>query len=522
MMVDRWLPPERPENTTCQHDGFSRESSILPWRVAAQKRASPMTDAEHLEVRKDDRYRRFFDAAPDAMVVADHNTRIVLLNASAESQFGYNRDELIGQPVKVIVPMGLAKRVRRAGAAAVPPSPGSPPLGPVTELVGRRKDGSVFPIEITLGSMESAEGILVTAAIRDISARKKIDAGLLERVEARQVIEEALFVEKERAEVTLDCIGDAVMCTDARGNVTFLNLVAEAMTGWSREEAAGRPLRDVFRIVDATSHETIPDPMERAVDRNRVVHLPTNTLLIRRDGFETPIEDSASPIHDREGRSTGAVIVFRDVTAVRAIAIQLTHLAHHDYLTGLPNRMLLNDRIDQAIAVARRKHNKVGLLFLDLDRFKEINDSLGHSVGDAVLQAVGRCLVKCVRASDTVSRQGGDEFVVLLSDMENAGLASATATRMLQAVEQIPSVDEHALHLTASIGVCVYPDDGSDAETLLRHADTAMYQAKLKGRKGYQCYDPSIPEAGRDRPEAPDPASAPGKSNAPGTRTSRF
>ena len=221
--------------------------------------------------------------------------------------------------------------------------------------------------------MEGADGILVTASIRDISTRKNTDAHLLERAEERKVMEEALFVEKERAQVTLDSIGDAVMCTDASGNVTFLNIVAETMTGWPRQEAAGRPLAQVFRIVDATSGETIPDPMERAVARDRVVHLPTNTLLIRRDGFKTPIEDSAAPIHDREGNITGAVIIFRDVTAARAMALQLTQLAQHDYLTGLPNRMLLNDRISQAIASARRHRNKLGVLFLDVDGFKRIN-----------------------------------------------------------------------------------------------------------------------------------------------------
>src|ERR1700681_3183248 len=230
----------------------------------------------------------------------------------------------------------------------------------------------------------------------------------------RKIVEDALFVEKERAQVTLNSIGDAVASTDSAGNITFLNLVAEKMTGWSLQEAAGRPMAEVLRIMDATSHETTPNPMETAVARNETVHLPPNCVLIRRDGFETPIEDSVSPIHDRKGQASGAVIVFHDVSASQAMALQMTHSAHHDFLSGLPNRILLNDRVDQAIAAASRHMQKLAVLFLDLDGFKHINDSLGHPTGDKLLQSIAKRLVECVRGSDTVSRQGGDEFFVLL------------------------------------------------------------------------------------------------------------
>ena len=147
-----------------------------------------------------------------------------------------------------------------------------------------------------------------------------------------------------------------------------------------------------------------------------------------------PIEDSVAPIHDREGQATGAVIVFRDVSAARAMALQITHSAEHDFLTGLPNRMLLNDRISQAIALAPRHMKQVAVLFLDLDGFKHINDSLGHPIGDKLLQSIAKRLVDCVRGSDTVSRQGGDEFVVLLSEVQQSDDAAITARRMLKAV----------------------------------------------------------------------------------------
>jgi len=308
----------------------------------------------------------------------------------------------------------------------------------------------------------------------------------------RKNMEEALFVVKERAQVTLNCIGDAVVCTDLAGNITFLNLVAEKMTGWPWEEAVGRPMGEVIRIQDAVTRETTPNPMDAAVGLNRTVHLPSDCILIRRDGFETPIEDSVAPIHDREGKATGAVIVFRDVSVARAMAAQMTHSAQHDFLTGLPNRVLLNDRVNQAIGLAARHAKKVAVLFLDLDGFKHINDSLGHPIGDKLLQSVAKRLVSCVRSSDTVSRQGGDEFVVLLSEMEQQEDAAISALRILGAVSEAHSIDQHDLHLTTSIGVSVYPGDGLDAETLVKNADTAMYQAKENGRQSYQFFKPAM------------------------------
>src|SRR5580704_4493782 len=308
----------------------------------------------------------------------------------------------------------------------------------------------------------------------------------------RNSMEEALFVEKELAEVTLNSIGDAVACTDIAGNITFLNLVAEKMTGWPREEVKDRPMAEVLRILDATSRETIPNPMELAVEKNRTVHLPLNCVLVRRDGFEIPIEDSVSPIHDREGKAMGAVIVFRDVSVAQAMALQMAHSAQHDFLTGLPNRMLLNDRVSQAIVLAHRHMKKVAVLFLDLDGFKHINDSLGHPIGDKLLQSVAKRLVDCGRSSDTVSRQGGDEFVVLLSEVEQSDDAAITARRMLQAVAEPHSIRQHELHVSTSIGVSIFPDDGLDAETLIKNADTAMYQAKENGHQSYQFFKPAM------------------------------
>lgn len=284
----------------------------------------------------------------------------------------------------------------------------------------------------------------------------------------------------ERAQATLESIGDAVACTDRAGNLTFLNAVAERMTGWSWAEAAGRPMDEVFRILDASTRAVIPNPMEIAAGQDQTVHLRLNAVLLRRDGSEVPIEDSAAPIRGRDGQADGAVIVFRDVTAARAKEREIAHLARHDFLTGLPNRMLLEDRIVQALALARRRDGQIAILFLDLDDFKRVNDSLGHAVGDRLLQSVASRLLECVRASDTVSRQGGDEFVMLLADVDGRH-ASMTAERMLKAISEPHQIDGQLVRVSASIGVSTSPEGGTDARALIHNADASMYRAKHEG-----------------------------------------
>ena len=304
----------------------------------------------------------------------------------------------------------------------------------------------------------------------------------------RKVVKDALYIEKEHAVVTLNSIGSAVLCTGVSGNVTYLNLAAESMTGWRRDEAIGRPLAEVFNIIDGGTRRTARDSMGMAVEQNRTVGLTVNCVLIRRDGFESFIEDSAAPIHDKAGRIIGAVIVFHDVTKARAMTSQMTFAAQHDLVTNLPNRLLLKDRISQAISLARRQHNSIAVIFLDLDRFKYINDSLGHATGDKLLQSISNRLVAGVRGSDTVSRQGGDEFVILLSEIAYPKAAATSAQKILLSLDLPHSIDGHNLHVNASIGISVYPGDGEDAESLIKNADTAMYHAKERGRNNFQFF----------------------------------
>jgi diguanylate cyclase (GGDEF)-like protein/PAS domain S-box-containing protein len=356
---------------------------------------------------------------------------------------------------------------------------------------------STAPIVVLAGADD--EGICKTAMLH--GAQDYLLEGHLDRyaftrairnIIEREIARLELFNEKERAQVTLNSIGDAVLSTDIDGNVTYLNVVAEHMTGWTRKEAVGHPFDVVFQIIDGATHRPSANPMELAIQQDKTVGLKSNCILVRRDGYECAIEDSAAPIHDRDGQVTGAVIVFHDVSMARSMVQEMSHLAQHDALTDLPNRLLLNDRLAQAISLARRNQHQLAVLYLDLDGFKTVNDSLGHSVGDKLLQSVAVCLSAAVRKSDTVSRQGGDEFVILLPEVAHAADAAITAEKILTELKKIHSVGEHRLHVTVSIGVSTYPGNGEDAENLIKNADTAMYHAKQCGRDNYQFFKPDM------------------------------
>lgn len=364
--------------------------------------------------------------------------------------------------------------------------------------------------EAVLGRQAVQRGAL------DFLPRSHLDSYSLPRalrnVIERKAADEALFLEKERAQVTLDSIADAVLCSDAAGNVTYLNSIAESLTGWSRGDAAGRPLNDVLRLLDGTTRKSpARNPMALAMERNAPVGLAANSVLLRRDGTEIAIEDSAAPIHGRDGAVVGAVMVFHDVSASREVTARMSHLAQHDFLTDLPNPTLLDDRIAQAIALARRHDKQLAVLFMDLDHFKEVNDSLGHDTGDKLLKSVAQRLKACVRGSDSVSRKGGDEFVVLLSDITHAAHAAGSAEKIIATLAAPHSIDGRELAVTASIGIAVFPRDGVDAEGLLKSADAAMYEAKDAGRNQFRFSRPESIAGARAR-RAPTEAALPYRS----------
>jgi len=305
----------------------------------------------------------------------------------------------------------------------------------------------------------------------------------------RKHVEEEINQQKVRAEIALNSIKDAVICTNLLAHIDYLNASAVEMTGWTREEAYGLHINEVFNIVDGSTHQPpLDNPVHLVLETNEPMGLNAGTLLIQRDGMTLPIEDSVSPIRDHKGEMTGAVIVFHDVSATHAMTKKMEHLAQHDFLTNLPNRLLLNDRIAHAITLAQRTNTQLAVLFLDLDNFKSINDSLGHETGDKLLQSVTERLCSCVRSSDTVSRQGGDEFVILLSSGEYGVDANLTAKKILKSLSTPHQINKTTLHITTSIGISVYPTDGLDAQTLIKNADTAMYDAKETGRNNYKFF----------------------------------
>lgn len=308
----------------------------------------------------------------------------------------------------------------------------------------------------------------------------------------RKAAEDALFQERERAEVTLSSIGDAVMTTDALGKITYLNPIAELMTGWTDVSARGMPLEDVFRIVNVHTREQVVNPLAQAMREDRIVELAADSLLIAKTGAEIAIEDSAAPIRDRARNVIGGVLVFHDVSEMRALAVRMARMAHHDALTDLPNRLLFRDRLTQAINVATRNKQRLAVLFCDLDRFKQVNDSLGHAYGDALLKAVALRLLKCVRASDTVSRQGGDEFLILLQDVHDTASIAATVEKIRAAICTPFEIQDQVVNIGVSVGISIFPDDSADQHALITNADAAMYEAKANGRDRFQFFTPAM------------------------------
>lgn len=339
------------------------------------------------------------------------------------------------------------------------------------------------------------ESIAIEAVYRGASGRLPkgrvgiafITRALSDIIEQRDM-KNPLFIQKIRAETILSSISDAVITTEMRGNVDYMNSAAEKLTGWSKEDALGRHISEVMPIINGTTGKPDRNPVELVLQRNEPMGLAAGTILVRRDGSEALIEDSAAPIHDVGGPLCGAVIVFHDLSASKAMTEKMAHLAQHDVLTDLPNRLLLEDRITQAIELSARRGTALAVLFLDIDHFKTINDTLGHDAGDQVLSAVAGRLSACVRSSDTVSRAGGDEFVILVLGDGKADDPAIIAEKILKTLAKPHVLAGQKLSVTSSIGISVFPGDGGDSATLIKKADTAMYRAKERGRNNYQLF----------------------------------
>lgn len=306
--------------------------------------------------------------------------------------------------------------------------------------------------------------------------------------------------EKEKAQVTLQSIGDAVITTDAGMIIDYLNPIAEKLTGWTTADAQGLHMDNVFKIFNEKSGLPAVNPIRECLEKNGIVEMENHTVLVRRsDRKEFHIEDSAAPIRRQDGSILGAVMVFHDVTDRRMAQSRLQHIAYHDALTGLPNRALFSKTLSTAISHARLSGTHVAVLFLDLDRFKAINDSLGHVIGDELLVAVAKRLKQCIRENDVVCRMGGDEFTAVIKNIESSLSAVGIAEKIIKSISKPFNIQNNVLRVSTSIGITVYPDDGENIEVLLKNADTAMYASKDSGRGNFRCYDPAMREKADSR-----------------------
>ncbi|MBU0592549.1 MAG: EAL domain-containing protein [Gammaproteobacteria bacterium] len=328
---------------------------------------------------------------------------------------------------------------------------------------------------------------------RDEVSRLSRDFNLMARAleqdqEQRSRFEKSLFMEKERALVTLHSIGDGVITTDTQGRIEFLNPVAEELTGWNTEEACGLPLTEVFHIINEDTRTTIENPVNKALQGNCIVGLANHTVLIRRDGREFSIEDSAAPIRDRDGVVIGVVLVFHDNTQSHAMAREISYQASHDALTGLLNRREFEHQLSGLIGNAIAEHHQHALLYLDLDQFKVINDTCGHAAGDELLRQLTLILQARVRENDMLARLGGDEFGVLLQSCP-VSKALVLAEELIETVRTFHFCwGDKIFSIGASIGLVAITHESQDWASLLSHADTACYLAKERGRNRVQVY----------------------------------
>jgi diguanylate cyclase (GGDEF)-like protein/PAS domain S-box-containing protein len=303
-----------------------------------------------------------------------------------------------------------------------------------------------------------------------------------------EYVAHSLIEEKERARTTLRSIGEAVIATDAEVKIAYMNPAAEALTGFRSEESRGHPLARVFVLLNQDHTDGLACPVAECLKEGRRIALTEDGILVNRFGKKHTIRATAAPLRTQKGAISGVVLTFSDVTEARRMAQQMAHQANHDGLTQLPNRQLFEDRLSHAIARAQRGGEALAVLFVDLDHFKRINDSLGHAAGDLLLRQVAARLQAGVREEDTVARLGGDEFVILLEDVPHAELATVVARKLVDALLPPFSVEAHEFFITCSIGISLFPKDGSDGPALLKNADTAMYRAKEQGRNTFRFY----------------------------------
>jgi diguanylate cyclase (GGDEF)-like protein/PAS domain S-box-containing protein len=440
-----------------------------------------ITGRRTLELQLHESEQRFFGAFQHAaigMALTRPDGHFIRVNAAVCQMLGYREEELLKLSIADIThPDDLAGDLELLAQLSVGTRDSYQ-----LEKRNFHKDGHAVHIQLSVSLVRDAHGtpLYFVSQAQDISQRK--------------AFEEALHRERELAEVTLRSIGDAVITTDTQLRITSLNPIAEAMTGWNSSEAQGRPIEEIFQLLDAQQNQPVANPLRTAIGHNTIVDLAGKTLLRHRHGFDTPVEDSSAPIHDHAGNVIGGVLVFHDVSETRSLALKMIHLTQHDTLTGLPNRSQLHGQVEQALATAARRQQHAALLHIDIDNFKQVNELYGQTDGDRVLRALAAEIRRTLTGDELLSRYGGDEFVVVLPHLENVGEAASRCQILITQCEQLRVDGVAELALRVSIGVSVYPDDASKPETLLQHAETALVAAKTQGEHGYRFFTASMNE----------------------------
>ena len=359
----------------------------------------------------------------------------------------------------------------------------------VTEL---RAHGRVRNYEYRLKRRNGSSMVVVenSRVVKDAAGRALYCEGTITDITQRKAAERELFEEKERAQVTLKSIGDAVVTTDAHGRVDYMNPVAEQLTGWERRLAYRQDIGKVIKLKSDAGEEIAESPVLRCLREGRAVTLGGHAVLVGRDGACIAIQDSAAPIQDGDGNVVGAVLVFHDVSQERQLHRKLSYYATHDSLTGLINRREFEERLSNALqAIKLEDQHDYALLYMDLDQFKVVNDTCGHAAGDLLLRQVAELIQSRVRATDIVARLGGDEFALLLSDC-SMKQATEVADLLREAVAEFRfSWQDSSMQVGVSIGIVPVAPESKSIGELFSAADVACYVAKDLGRNRYHVYE---------------------------------
>ena len=411
----------------------------------------------------------------DAVISFDEDGTIEWLNPAAEKMFGYALHEMVGQDITRVIPeMGANRRTE--------PEKNS---GMNLESVGRHKDGTCFPVEIFISRLLLEGHWTFSAIVHDITERQRLRIVMAEQ--------------KEFAESLVQNSAVATFVVSPEHRVLIWNRACEELTGTRAETMLGsdEPWKAFYDhkhpvLADVVIDGATGQPLQHygAFEKSNFIPegLQAEGWYKNLNGMDRYIFFNAAPIRNGKGDLLAVIETLEDITERKRYEEQLEYQANHDGLTNLPNRNLLTDRIRQALLMSRRNHYEVAVFFVDLDNFKFINDSLGHDVGDMLLKIAAERLTGCVRSGDTVARQGGDEFVVIISDPAVADNAALIAGKILDAMARPLRINEHELVITCSIGISVFPKDGEDVRTLVKNADVAMYRAKEQGRNTFQFF----------------------------------